>query len=198
MSVVAVVAVVTVVTVVAIAAVAIVLGWVIVRRVSWCGWSGRPIQANDTAACNCVDIVSCHHNGSADDAVFASKVLQKCWHFVFIFRCRKISSMVIQCASLFRRCHMGILQWVVHITHLVTNTVASRDVSVLVDCERQSVTARNSCTTIVVDSTHDLNRVAWKLAESQRDLVILGIIGNVAGGVDGGGELGGNVGDLRS
>jgi len=79
-TVVTVVAVVTavVVALVTIATVAIVLGWVVVWRVGWCRWGGGRIQANDTAAI--FAIIVAHHDGSADDAVFASKVLQERRH----------------------------------------------------------------------------------------------------------------------
>ena len=66
--------VVAVVAVVAIAAVAIVLGWVVVRRVSWRRGSGRRIHSNDTAAIF-VTFIS-KHEGPADDTILAAKVLQ--------------------------------------------------------------------------------------------------------------------------
>ena len=60
---------------VTIATVAIVLGWVVVWRVGWCRWGGGRIQANDTAAIFGTIVVD--HDGSADEAVFASKVLHE-------------------------------------------------------------------------------------------------------------------------
>ena len=61
---------------VTIATVAIVLGWVVVWRVGRCRWGGGRIQANDTAAIY-FQIVEHDIDGSADDAVWASKVLQE-------------------------------------------------------------------------------------------------------------------------
>ena len=65
---------VAVVAVVAIAAVAIVLGWVVVRRVSWRRGFGRRIQTNDAAAI--FGAVVSKHDGPADDTILAAKVLQ--------------------------------------------------------------------------------------------------------------------------
>ena len=61
---------------VTIATVAIVLGWVVVWRVGFCRWGGGRIQANDTAAIYACFVVH-DIDGSADDAVWASKVLQE-------------------------------------------------------------------------------------------------------------------------
>ena len=64
-----------VMAVVTIATVAIVLGWVVVWRVDRCRWGGGRVQANDTAAI--FGTIVGDHDGSADDAVFASKVLHE-------------------------------------------------------------------------------------------------------------------------
>ena len=66
-------AVTVVTTMVTIATIAIVLGRVVVWRVGWCRWGGWRVQANDTATI--FSAVVGEHDGSADDAVFASKVL---------------------------------------------------------------------------------------------------------------------------
>ena len=65
-----------------IATVAIVLRWVVMRCEGWywrrCCW--RSIQANDTAIIFSAFIAE--HDGSADDAILASKVLQESSHLV--------------------------------------------------------------------------------------------------------------------
>ena len=65
---------------VTIATVAIVLGWVVMRRVGWCRWSWRSIQANDTAGI--LGAVLVDQDGSADETVLASKVLHERRHRV--------------------------------------------------------------------------------------------------------------------
>ena len=206
----AVVTVVTVVTAMTIATIAIVLGRVVVWRVDWCRWGGWRIQANDTATV--FTAVVGEHDGSTDDAVFASKVLQESrLRQRFFLLTSDSSRSLISCsdskvsqrASFLRVCDMRILQGVEHWTSVVarkwwTGHICNAEVSVLVDGKREDVTVVTA-TRGVDKIALDLNRVAWELAEFEFVCVTLSRrrIEN-ASGVDGGAELGGNVRNLGS
>ena len=62
-----------------IATVPIMLGRVVVRRVGWCRWNGGRIQANYAAALGGRGPITAvdYLNRPANDAVFASQVLQE-------------------------------------------------------------------------------------------------------------------------
>ena len=198
------------VTAMTIATIAIVLGRVVVWRVDWCRWGGWRIQANDTATV--FTAVVGEHDGSADDAVFASKVLQESrlrerfFHKISDSSRRLIirrDSKVSQRASFLRVCDMRILQGVEHWTSVVarkwwTGHICNTEVSVLVDGKREDVSVVTA-TSGVHKIALDLNRVAWELAEFDFVSVTLSRrrIDN-ASGVDGGAELGGNVRNLGS
>ena len=119
---------------VTIATVAIVLGSVVVRRVNWYRRSGWPSQANDTAAIFTASVGE--HDGSADDIVFASKVLHERRHGVVVSIRSAANVVSIQRAWILSRAiHVWILQRVEHRTHVCTHRVKMLNVSVLVDCE---------------------------------------------------------------
>ena len=195
---------------VTIATIAIVLGRVVVWRVGWCRWGGWRIQANDTATI--FTAVVGEHDGSTDDAVFASKVQHKSRHRVRFFLQRSDSSRsliscsdskVIQRASSLRFCDMRILQGVEHWTSVVarirwTGHICNTEVSVLVDGKREDVTVVTA-TRGIRQIALDLNRVAWELAEFEFVCVTLkSRTKDNASGVDRGAELGGNVRNLGS
>ena len=123
---------------VTIATVAIVLGWVVVGRISWCRRGGRRIQANDTATFWRAVVVE--HDGSADETVFASKILQESGHRVCVRVGRNVNVMIIQRASPSSRCVVRALQGVEDGTHVVTFLASIlNDVSVLVDSHRDYI-----------------------------------------------------------
>ena len=171
-----VVTVVTVVTavvmaLVTIATVAIVLGWVVVWRVGWCRWGGGRIQANDTAAI--FGTIVGDHDGSADEAVLASKVLQESIHressrhvTINFNLSRGIDSQIVYRASSLSYGDVRILQRVEHWTNLGALIVGVQsNVSVLVDGVRDNFIGNIGATRVVRVCALDLNRVAWELAE---------------------------------
>ena len=196
---------------VTIATVAIVLGWVVMWRVGWCRWGGGRIKANDTASIffSSRAVIVGEHDGSADEAVFATKVLHESRQRVRLFgftvsvrslsRC--IESQICHRASSLRVCDVRILQGVVHWTNVGARrrrAVVLSNVSVLVDSKRENITVVTA-RSVTRYCALDLNRVAWELAEVEGVCVILAArsIDN-ASGVDRGAELGGNVRNLGS
>ena len=147
---------------VTIATVAIVLGWVVVGRISWCRRGGRRIQANDTAVIHNIFIGK--HEGSADETTFAAKVLQERCLFVFIGSCVIDNRMSSKRASRFSRCRVGILQWVEHRTYCFTDVIVIFDVTPLVESESECFIG-TSTRTRIIEVGLDLDRVAWELAE---------------------------------
>ena len=79
--------------------------------------------------------------------------------------------MIIKRASRFSRGYVGILQWVVLITHTVTARapIRSSNISVLVDYHRDYLICHAR---IVFEIALDLDGVAWELAEFQRVNVV--------------------------
>ena len=156
---------------VTIATVAIVLGWVVVWRVDRCRWGGGRIQANDTAAIFATIVVD--HDGSADDAVFASKVLQEsrlckssCHVTSNVNLSRGRDSQIVYRASSLRCGDVRILQGVEHGTNLIAHIrVVCSNVSVLMDGVRDNFIVCIGATRGVRVCALDLNRVAWELAE---------------------------------
>jgi len=157
---------------VTIATVAIVLGWVVVWRVDRCRWGGGRIQANDTAAIFATIVGD--HDGSADDAVFASKVLQEsrlckspCLVSIIILNLsRGINSQIVYRASSLRCGDVRVLQGVEHRTNLIAHIAGVQsNVSVLMDGVRDNFIVSIGATRVVRVCALDLNRVAWELAE---------------------------------
>ena len=184
---------------VTIATVAIVLGWVVVRRVGWCYWGGRRIQTNNTATIR-INFIK-ERDGSADDAVFASKVLQESSHLVRVSNLVPFeSTKFVLChrASSLRVCDVRVLQGVEHWTNIGAhrrNTRVLSNVSVLVDGKLELLSFDWRVISICA---LDLNWVAWELAELILVFVACWRLIDNARGVDGGAKLGGNVRNLGS
>ena len=94
---------------------------------------------------------------------------------------------------------MGVFERVERGSGILTKVRSKGQVSILVDCELENVAVAVGVIYAIVDSAHDLNGMARKLAKLQCEssASCIGTI-HVAGGVYWCGEFGGDVGDERA
>ena len=94
---------------------------------------------------------------------------------------------------------MGVFERVERGSGILTKVRSKGQVSILVDCELENVAVAVGVIYAIVDSAHDLNGMARKLAKLQCESSASCITTiHVAGGVYWCGEFGGDVGDERA